>query len=114
MYEKNRPALDKLDRIYQKSKKSYFRVTCDVTDKVKHNILNISMVDPLNAFFREMPRVNKRLKGASQLGRSCYIRPRRDCVPMNTFDAIDYESALRFFFNCLLLEKSIFEILNNY
>ena len=31
----------------------------------------------------------------SHLGKSCYIRG--GCVPMNTFDATDYESALRFF-----------------
>ena len=33
---------------------------------------------------------------------------------MNTVDSTDYESALRFFFNWLVLEKRSFEILNNY
>ena len=35
------------------------------------------------------------LKGPTHLGKSCYIR--RGCVPMNTFDATDYESAILFF-----------------
>ena len=50
--------------------------------------------------------------GPSHLGNSCYIRG--GCVPMNKFDATDYESALRFSENCLVLEKSSFELLNNY
>ena len=48
------------------------------------------------------------LKGPSHIGKSCYIRG--GCVPMNEFDTTDYELALRFFFNCLVLEKSSFEI----
>ena len=61
------------------------------------------------------------LKGPSYLGKSCYIRG--GYVPtwrqmyssaMNTFDATDYESVLRFSENCLVLEKSSFEIVNNY
>ena len=52
------------------------------------------------------------LKRPSDLGKGCYIR--RTGVPRNTFDATDYEYALRFFFseNYLVLEKSSFEILN--
>ena len=33
---------------------------------------------------------------------------------MNKFDATDYKSAFRFSGNCLVLEKSSFELLNNY
>ena len=46
------------------------------------------------------------LKTQSQLGKSCYIR--RGCDPMNTFDATDNASALRFSENGLVLEKSSF------
>ena len=52
------------------------------------------------------------LKGPSHLGKGFYIR--RGCVPMNTFHATDYESALRFSEKCLVLVKSSFEILSNY
>ena len=33
---------------------------------------------------------------------------------MGKFDATDYESAIRFSENCLVLEKSSFVLLNNY
>ena len=33
---------------------------------------------------------------------------------MDRFDATDYESTFRFSENCLVLEKSSFELLNNY
>ena len=56
-----------------------------------------------------------RVKGSRDhpiLEKSCYIRG--GCVPMNKFDATDYESALCFSENCQALETSSFEIFNNY
>ena len=61
---------------------------------------------------RPMLKENYFLKGPSHLGKSCYIRC--GCVLMNKFDATDYESGFGFSGNCLVLEKSSFELLNNY
>ena len=52
------------------------------------------------------------LKGPSHRGKSCYIRG--GCVPRKKFDATDYESTFRFSENCLVLDKSSFELLNNF
>ena len=46
------------------------------------------------------------------LEKSCYIRG--GCVPMNKFNATDYESVLRSFENWIVLGTSSFELLNNY
>ena len=43
---------------------------------------------------------------------SGYVRG--GCVSLNTFDPTDYESALRFSESCPVLDRSSFEILNNY
>ena len=58
----------------------------------------------LNDIVSENEQHLKYLKGPFHLGKSCYIRG--GCVPMNTFDATDYESALRFSENYLVFEKS--------
>ena len=63
------------------------------------------------AFKRPTSRARVK-KGPSHLGKHCYIRD--GCVPMDKFDATDYESAFRFDKNCLVLEKRSFDLLNIY
>ena len=53
-----------------------------------------------------------RVKRPSHRGKICYIHG--GCVPMDKFDSTYYESAFRFSENCLVLEESSFELLNNY
>ena len=43
------------------------------------------------------------IKGTIPTGKSCYIRG--GCVSLYIFDVTDYESALRFSENCLVLGK---------